>query len=170
MNTLPDFRLVLLKNAAAAGVAEDDFRPLDGTEAVAVAEAVKERFGDASNGAMAGWWRSDRPCAVPTLTRRFESDEGWSYLTVLAPAPTESVWLIAENWSGQKPPYLIFAGTAAGVQRVLGETHSFEYMVAGRSLTWLFAEDHESCIAVAGEEAVRRLRAISASSSSVGGA
>lgn len=152
---------MLMENAAVSGVPEDDFQPLGGAEAVAAAEAVKEHFGDAANGAMSGWWRSDQPCAKPTLTRRFENDDGWSFLTAVSSGPTELVWLITENWSGGTPPYLVFAGNAAGVQKVLGESNGFEYIVVDRGLTWLFAEDHESCVAVAGEEAVLRLQSIS---------
>jgi hypothetical protein len=55
-----------------------------------------------------------------------------------------------------------FASTAGVVQAVLGNTHGFEYIVTGRKFDWLFAEDHEECVSVAGAEAVRRLEAIPA--------
>ena len=51
---------------------------------------------------------------------------------------------------------------SAVVQAVLGNTHGFEYVVAGRQLDWLFAEDHEDCVSVAGAGAVERLVAVPA--------
>ena len=153
------FRDTLVASAADLGYGPDAFRPLDDAEATDVAAAVERAFGDAANGAMVGWWHSDRPCPLPTAGRRFRQG-GWRHLVAVAPGADNPVWLLAENrWRG-RPPLFAFASTAGVVQAVLGNTHGFEYVVAGRHLDWLFAEDHEDYASVAGAEAVRRLEAI----------
>jgi hypothetical protein len=56
------------------------------------------------------------------------------------------------------PLLFAFESTAAVVQAVPGNTVAFEYIVCGRQLDWLFAEDHHDRVSVAGAEAVERLR------------
>jgi hypothetical protein len=155
------FRDVLIASAAELGYGPDAFRPLDDAEAAEVAAAVERAFGDAANGAMAGWWHSDRRCPVPTAARGFQ-EGGWRHLVAIAPDPAAPVWLLAENWWRGRPLLFAFASTAEVVQAVVGNTHGFEYIVAGRQLDWLFAEDHEDCVSVAGADAVRRLATIDA--------
>ena len=155
------FRDVLVASAAELGYGPDAFRPLDDAQAAEVAAAVERAFGDAANGAMAGWWYSNRPCPFPTSGRGFR-EGGWRHLVAVAPDPLAPVWLLAENWWRGRPPLFAFASTAEVVQAVVGNTHAFEYIVAGRQLDWLFAEDHEDCVSVAGADAVRRLGALDA--------
>lgn len=155
------FRDTLVASAAELGYGPDSFRPLDDAEAAEVAAAVERAFGDAANGAVVGWWHSDRRCPLPAAGRCFR-EGGWRHLVAVAPDSAAAVWLLAENWWRGRPPLFVFASTAGVVQAVLGNTHGFEYVVAGRQLDWLFAEDHEDCVSVAGAEAVRRLEAIDA--------
>jgi hypothetical protein len=68
------------------------------------------------------------------------------------------VWLLTENRNRGRPPLFTFESTAAVVQAVLGNTFGFEYIVCGKQLDWLFAEDHHDCVSVAGAGAVERLR------------
>jgi hypothetical protein len=155
------FRDTLVASAEELGHRPDAFRSLDNAEAAEVASAVEQAFGDAANVAMVGWWHSDRPCPLPTAGRCF-LEGGWRRLLAVAPDPAAQVWLLAENWWRGRPPLFAFESTAEVVQAVLGNTHGFEYVVVGRQLDWLFAEDHEDCVSVAGVEAVRRLAAIDA--------
>ena len=154
------FRDTLVSSAKALGHNADAFRSLNDAEVADVVASIKQTFGDAANGAMTEWWHSDRPCALPHLVRCFQ-DGGWRHLAAVAFDQKRPVWLIAENWKRGVPPILGFASTASIVQDVLGNTHGFEYIVVDQGLTWLFAEDHEDCVSVAGAEAVRRLDAIS---------
>ena len=151
------FRDTLVASAAELGHGPDAFRPLDDAGAVEVAAAVERAFGGAANGAMVGWWRSDRPCPVPSSIRHFP-EGGWRHLTAVAPSAAAPAWLLAENWGGGQPRLFAFAAAARVVQAVLGNTHAFEYVVCGRGLDWLFAEDHHDCVSVAGAGAVERLR------------
>jgi hypothetical protein len=152
---------MLVTSAAELGYGSDAFRPLDDAEAAEVAAAIEQALGNAANGAMVGWWHSDRPCPLPTATRCFRGD-GWKHLLSLATDPAAPVWLLAENrWRG-RPPLFAFASTAGVVQAVLSNTVGFEYIVTGAKFDWLFAKDHEECVSVAGAEAVRRLEAIPA--------
>jgi hypothetical protein len=80
-------------------------------------------------------------------------------LTSVAPIAAP-VWLLAENWGRGQPRLFVFASTAGVVQEVLGNTHGFEYIVVERQFDWLFAEDHEDCVSVAGAGAVERLQSI----------
>jgi hypothetical protein len=162
--TETSFRDTLVASAAELGFGRDAFRPLDDVEAAQVAAAVERAFGDAANGAMVGWWYSARPCPLPTTVRNFRGG-GWRHLVAVAPAPAAAVWLLAENWWRGQPKLFTFESTAAVVMAVLGNSHGFEYIVAGRQLDWLFAEDHEDCVSVAGLEAVRRLKVIDAEQS-----
>lgn len=155
------FRDTLVASAAELGYGPDVFRPLNDAEASEVAAAVERNFGDAANGAMVGWWHSDRPCPLPTAGRCFR-EGGWRHLTAIAPDPSAPVWLLAENQRRGRLSLIAFASTASVVQAVLGNTHGFEYIVAGRQFDWLFAEDHEDCVSVAGAAAVRRLDAVRA--------
>ena len=157
---MESFRDTLVASAAELGHGPDAFRPLDDAETADVAAAIERAFGDAANGAMAGWWHSDRPCPLPTAGGCFREGGGWRHLVAVAPDPDASVWLLAENWSRGRPPLVAFASTAAVVQAVLGNTHGFEYIVCGRALDWLFAEDHHDCVSVAGAGAVERLRRV----------
>ena len=153
------FLETLTRSAAELSYGPEAFRPLGDAEAAKVAAAVKRAFGNAANGAMAGWWHSDRPCPAPTSSACFR-EGGWRHLVVVAPTSDAPVWLLAENWGRDHPPFLAFAGTAAAVQAILGNTHAFEYIVCGRQLDWMFAEDHHDCVWVAGSGAVERLRRV----------
>jgi len=155
------FRDTLVVSAAELCFGPDAFRPLDDAEVSEVVAAVERAFGDAANGAMVGWWHSDRPCPLPTAIRYFP-EGGWRHLAAVAPDPAAPVWLLVENWWRGRPPLYSFASTAGVVQAVLGNTHGFEYIGVGRQFDWLFAEDHEDCVSVAGKEAVRRLEAVPA--------
>jgi uncharacterized protein DUF6756 len=152
------FRETLVASAVELSFDAEAFRPLDDAEAAQIAAAVEERFGDAANGGMVGWWHSDRPCPVPSAAKCFH-DGGWRYLTAVAPGAAP-VWLLAENWDGGQPRLFVFASTAGVVKEVLGNTHGFEYIVVGRQFDWLFAEDHHDCVYVAGTGAVEELQAI----------
>jgi hypothetical protein len=153
------FRDTLVASAAELGYSHDRFRPLEDEEAGRVASAVEATFGDAANGAMVGWWYSTRSCPLPTESRCFR-EGGWRYLLDVAFGPTDRVWLLTENWGGGPPITLAFESTAEVVLAVLGNTFGFEYIVVDQQFRWLFAEDHEDCVMVAGTEAVRRLQAI----------
>lgn len=85
-------------------------------------------------------------------------------MTQIAPSPAAPVWFISQNWTSDTPRLVAFSGTAQAVQAVLENSHGFEYIVVGRELDWLFAEDHEHCLSVAGAEAVERLAAIDGAS------
>jgi hypothetical protein len=150
------FRDTLVASAAELGNGPDAFRPLDDADAAGVAAAVERAFGDAANGAMVGWWHSDRPCPLPTAARCFR-EGGWRHLVAVALDPAAPVWLLAENWYGGRPVLFAFESTAAVVQAILGNSSGFEYIVCGRQLDWLFAEDHHDCVSVAGTGAVERL-------------
>jgi hypothetical protein len=152
------FRDTLVASALEIGFGEEEFRPLDDAEATRVATAVEERFGDAANGAMVGWWLSDKPCPVATSAKCFR-EGGWRYLTAVAPKAAP-VWLLTENWGSGQPRLFAFASTVGVVQEVLGNTPGFEYIVVGRQFDWLFAEDHEDCVSVAGVGPVERLQAL----------
>lgn len=154
------FRVSLIDSAAELGYGPESFWALDEIEGAEVAAAIERVFGDAANGAMTGWWHSDQPCPVPRSSRAFRDGRGWRHLTAVAPSPVASVWLLTENWDRGRPGLFVFASTAAVVQEVLGNTHGFEYIVSGQGFDWLFAEDHEDCISVAGAEAVERLGSI----------
>jgi hypothetical protein len=154
------FRDTLVASAEELGHGSDAFRPLDDAESARVAAIVERTFGDAANGAMVGWWHSDRACPLPSASRCFREGGGWRHLSTVAPSPAAPVWLLAENWSQDRPPLIAFESTAGVVQSVLGNTHGFEYIVCGRTLDWLFAEDHHDCVLVAGTEAAERLRQI----------
>ena len=125
------FREALVASAAELGHGPDAFRPLDDAEAADVAAAVELAFGNAANGAMVGWWHSDRPCPMPTSSRCFREGGGWRHLAAVAPGPAAPVWLLAENWFRGQPPLFAFACTAGVGQAVLGNTHGFEYIVCG---------------------------------------
>jgi hypothetical protein len=159
--TETSFQDTLVASAAELGYGPNAFRPLNDGEAAQVAAAVERAFGDAANGAMAGWWQSARSCPLPTTVRNFPQG-GWRHLVAVAPAAAAPVWLLAENWWRGQPKLFAFESTAAVVMAVLGNSHGFEYIVAGQKLDWLFAEDHEDCVSVAGLEAVRRLEVIDA--------
>lgn len=159
LRDLQSFRDTLVASAAELGHGPDAFRPLDDAEAAMVAAAVERAFGDAANGSMVGWWRSGRACPLPATGRCFR-EGGWCHLAAVAPAADSPVWLLAENWWRGQPPLCAFASTAGVVQAVLGNTHGFEYVVAGRQFDWLFAEDHEGGVSVAGAAAVERLRRV----------
>jgi hypothetical protein len=161
------FRDTLVASAAELCFGPDAFGPLGDAEGVEIAAAVERSFGDAANGAMVGWWHSDRPCPLPTASRCFR-EGGWRHLAAVAEDTTAPVWLLAENRRRERPRLYVFASTVGVVQAVLGNTHGFEYIVAGRQFDWLFAEDHEDCVSVAGEEAVRRLEAVPAENPVVG--
>jgi hypothetical protein len=150
---LPRFRDVLIASAADLGYESDAFRPLDDTEAAEIAATIEVGFGNAVNGAMSGWWHSDRPCPLPTAGRCF-GEGGLRHLAVVG-AESEPVWLLAENWGGHQPRLIAFSSTVGVVQEVLGNTHGFEYLVASQHRDWLFAEDHHDCVSVAGADAVR---------------
>lgn len=151
------FRDTLIASAAELDYGPDAFRPLDDSEAAVVAAAVERAFGDAANGARVTWWHSDRPCPLPTAGGDFRKGGGWRHLVAVAPAANAPVWLLAENWWRGWPPLFAFESTACVVQAVLGNNHGFEYIVCGRGLDWLFAEDHHDCVSVAGQSAVERL-------------
>ena len=154
------FRDILVASAAELDYGPEAFRPLDDAEAADVAAAVELAFGDAANGAMVGWWQSDRPCPLPRASECFREGGGWRHLIAVSPGPAAPVWLLAENWSRGQPPLFAFAGTAEVVQAVLGNSHAFEYIVCGRRYDWLFAEDHHDCVQVARTGAVERLRRV----------
>ena len=153
------FQEVLVESALELGIGDDLFHPLSDEEGAGIAKIIEKTFGDAANGAMAGWWYSSLPCPLPTSARYFPED-GWRQLTAIAEPADAPVWLIAANeWRGH-PLFYVFSSSAQVVQDVLGNMFGFEYIVADQNLNWLFAEDHESCVSVAGSEAVRRLEAI----------
>lgn len=161
-NSLPDrsFGTSLIEAAREEGFDAATFRPLDRNDGDEIAASVKDAFGDAANAAMTGWWFSERKCPLPTSTRRFADGDGWRHLIDVAPYVSAPVWFFAQNWMRDTPPHLVFASSAEVVQAVLGNMGGFEYIVCGRELDWLFAEDHEECVSVAGADAVRRLESI----------
>ena len=123
------FRDTLVASAAELGYGPDAFRPLDDTEAEEVTRAVERAFGDAANGAMAGWWYSDRECPLSTAGGDFREGREWQHLQEVAPHSAAPVWLLADNWWSGRPLLFAFASTAAVVRAVLGNTHHFEYFV-----------------------------------------
>jgi hypothetical protein len=56
----------------------------------------------------------------------------------------------------------VFESSPAVVQRVLGNSHGFEYLVVSKDLEWLIAEDHHSCMLAVGHPVIERLKAVTA--------
>ena len=148
------FRDYLLGSAAEIGVEAVEFCPLADDEASVVAEVEGKRFGSSIRFL---WWCPDGPPVTPSAAHQFQDDQGWAELAHIAPNPNEPVWLIAENWYSERPAYFVFEGTPAVIQRVLGNSLGFEYVVVSKRLEWLIAEDDHSVVQVVGSPVVGRL-------------
>lgn len=150
------FRDYLIGMATEANLSEDNFRPLPDGQAAEVAERVEGRFGDSVR---LLWWGTESPCRLPSLTRQFPDDTGWTQVGHIAPDSDEPAWFIAENFNGGATRCYIFEVRPGAIGRLLGSTHHFEYLLASRGLDWIIAENHHGVVIAVGEPVVGRLRA-----------
>ncbi len=85
---------------------------------------------------------------------------GWHWLSRLVP-PDEQVWLLAEDWDGQKLEgnYWLFRGRVGAIGAVLRELFAFEYYIVAKDFQWLLCETHHNMLIGVGTHITERLKA-----------
>jgi hypothetical protein len=55
----------------------------------------------------------------------------------------EIYWFLASEQDGK---YWVAEGSGAGIIKVIGEMHGFEYYICDRKMGWIFCEDHHGIL------------------------
>ncbi len=120
------------------GICHESCREVDRDGGRAVYRALEERFVDRSG--RRWWWEGLKE---PHASHAFRNDDAYRWLPDIVPNPAETVWWIAES---DREEYVVYEASALDVARIIGECYGFEYVLAGKDLSWLMARiTMESC-------------------------
>jgi hypothetical protein len=132
-------------------IPEDQFRAVEDEIGAAVLESVHQAFGNATP-----WW-PDPPRNMPSWGRRLPEDQSFRLVTQVVPNPTEIVWFLAFRYGETG---IVFESLPSVIERLLGETHLFEYALVSKQLDWLLGEEHHGVFLGVGRPSVERLQAL----------
>jgi hypothetical protein len=144
-----DHRDYLLATARSLAVPDELFRAIEDEAGAAVLESVRQAFG-----AAAPWWPEPRR-DLPSWGRHLPEDQSFRLITQVVPDPSEAVWFLALAY-GERG--LVFEAVPTAIERLLGETHLFEYALVSKRLDWLLGEEHHSVFVGVGQQVVERLQ------------
>jgi hypothetical protein len=144
-------REYLLSTAHSLSIPEEQFRAVADEVGTALLESIRRAFGNS-----APWW-SEPQRDLPYWGSRLPEDQSFRLITRVVPDPTESAWFLALSYGEEG---LVFDSVPRVVERLLGETHLFEYAVVSKRLDWLIGEEHHSVFVGVGQPIVERLRAL----------
>lgn len=144
-------REYLLSTARSLSIPENQFRAVPDEVGCGVLASIRDAFGNS-----APWW-PEPARNLPRWACRMPEDQSFRLVTQIVPHPAEAVLFLALH-VGEKG--LVFESLPCVIERLLGETHLFEYAVVSRRLDWLLGEEHHSVFFAVGSLVVERLRAI----------
>ena len=67
----------------------------------------------------------------------------------------EQIWFIAED-----DKFWLFEGDIKSIQKVLSESHAFEYYIVSKKYEWLLCENHHEVLFGVGEIIIEKLKQI----------
>lgn len=144
----------ILQSAAELNLPAAEFRQLGPRAWKPVFRKVFERFATTHDTDMLWLWeflRQPYPSvelgyALPVIERLF--------------APDTAVWLIVEDWHGDKKHgnYWVFESTYGTAVAVLENFHFVEYYLVDRRLEWMLLENHHGYVIGVGEPALSLVR------------
>ncbi|MGE5184915.1 MAG: DUF6756 family protein [Acidobacteriota bacterium] len=121
-------------------------------EAKALYAAIERRF---SSPQQARWiWEHFR---VPGTARRFADDRAYERLKLFVPQAAEQLLFFPGSDEDVKA---VYRGGIEAIVAVLGDSTSYEYLIAPPALDWLVCENHHGVVVAIGEPVETRLRSL----------
>ena len=120
--------------------------------ASAAIEKAREAFLEES-GDVCWWWEHFRK-DLPTASFRDPSDAGFLLLPVICPEQRSYLFVTDDKF----PPWPVFVGETGALTAVIGQCHSFEYLVVDPAMKWIVCENHHGVVIAIGETVAQRLK------------
>ena len=132
-------REYLLSTARSLSIPVEQFRTVADEVGAALIDSIRQAFGN-----LTPWWPEPQR-DLPYWGRRLPEDQSFRLITQVVPDPSEPVWFVAFSY-GEKG--IVFESMPSVVERLLGETHLFEYAVVPKRL---YVKDFQALRQVATE-------------------
>jgi hypothetical protein len=139
----------LLQTATTLGLPTTSFRAVGITEWEPIMKRIEDKFVSARYDKLLWWWNGYLKGPVYSVLL-----PGWpaDALPKLIPLH-EQVWFIAED-----DKFWLFEGNVESIQKVLAESHAFEYYIVSKKYEWLLCENHHDVLFGVGEIIVEKLK------------
>jgi hypothetical protein len=150
-------RQLLIDSAEELKIPTPRFRPLSDEDGLTLCARIEATF---RGTVFLRWWGVEGENQRTVVSVHFPEGDAWQHLHRVVDDADESVWLIAQNWMSDVPRCVVFESTTATIERILGNTHAFEYLICDRHENWLLAEDHHDVLTAVGDPVAANLSRI----------